>query len=284
MTNDDYIVEIREVTPRVVVATDNNFFDMNAAAIALENFIIIIDTLFFPIQSRQLRDFIEKKFDLPVKYVFFSHIDGDHIYGADTFRGAEIIASHHLGPRIKKRLAKDWYEAEFDEWRRIKPEHTDAFNEIEILLPNIEFEKEYVISDGPYRIEFYYSGGHTSCSAWAYFPKDKIVFTGDELASYNWPLISDKTGNPDEWIDSFKRILSLDVDIVVPGHGKIVDKNHLREHLEFMKKIREMVVDAIGKGRIKDEVEVPEFYPPTEDWRIPEALEHLYKFYSTSKQ
>ncbi len=76
--------------------------------------------------------------------------------------------------------------------------------------------------------------------------------------------------------------MSLDVDVVVPGHGKVVDKAHLNEHLQYLKQIRETILKAIKEGMTADDVEFPKFYDPAAEWQIPRALEHLFKFYSQS--
>jgi len=280
MMKSEYNIEIQEVSSRVVVATDNNFYNVNAAGIALDNFIVVIDTLLYPVQSRQLREYLKDRFNLPIKYVFFTHIDGDHVFGIDTFKEAEIVASNLITPKFKERLEGDWSKEEFDDWKKQKPEHADVIDTIVIRAPDIEFAREYTITDSSKQIELYHSGGHTSCSSWAYFPTEKVVFTGDNLASYDWPYISDQTGNPDGWIKSFEHIMSLDINVVVPGHGKVVDKAHLKEHLEYIKQLREIIVKAVEDDKTADDIELPKFYDPAADWQILRALEHLFKFYS----
>ncbi|MFW9966910.1 MAG: MBL fold metallo-hydrolase, partial [Candidatus Thorarchaeota archaeon] len=129
-------------------------------------------------------------------------------------------------------------------------------------------------------VEFYHSGGHTSCSSYAYFPSEQVLITGDDLASFDWPYISDSTGNPDKWISAFEAMLKLDVDKVIPGHGLVVEKDHLEEHLNYIRCLRELVIKAIKEGRKPEDIQVPEFYEAAEDWQIPEALKHLHQFYS----
>ncbi|MBN2231058.1 MAG: MBL fold metallo-hydrolase [Candidatus Thorarchaeota archaeon] len=275
-----YLVELNDLTPRVVVARDREFFNVNAAGVALEKFIVVVDSFLFPIHSRQLREYVETKFNLPIKYVFLTHSDGDHVFGVDSFNGADIIASQYFGPKVKEFLLGKWSKKEFDAWKESEPEHADVIDEIIIHTPTIEFEKECFISDGSSKLELYHSGGHTSCSSWAYFPKDKVVFTGDDLASYDWPYISDFTGNPDNWISTFEHIMALDVDFIVPGHGVVVDKSHLKEHLDFIVTLRSLVKDAISEGKGKDNLDLPEFYPPAAEWQLERAFTHLFAFYS----
>ncbi len=93
--------------------------------------------------------------------------------------------------------------------------------------------------------------------------------------------MSDPTGNPDKWIESFEEILKLDVEKIVPGHGSVVGKEYIEEQLEFMKDLKKAVLNAISEGKKPEEVDVPEYpYEPAADWQIPSALEHLFNHYS----
>jgi glyoxylase-like metal-dependent hydrolase (beta-lactamase superfamily II) len=132
-------------------------------------------------------------------------------------------------------------------------------------------------------VEFYHSGGHTSCSSYAYYPNEKVLFTGDDLAAKSWPYISDTAGDPEKWMQAFQHMLSLDVDVVVPGHGSIGGKELIEEQLSYLHSLKKAVRNAISDGKGPEEVEVPEFYEPDEDWQIPRAMEHLHAYYSAKK-
>ena len=45
----------------------------------------------------------DKDFDLPVKYVIYSHSHGDHAPGAEVFEGAVIIAHENVVPALDGR-------------------------------------------------------------------------------------------------------------------------------------------------------------------------------------
>jgi hypothetical protein len=78
-------------------------------------------------------------------------------------------------------------------------------------------------------------------------------------------------------------MLSLDVDVVVPGHGSIGGKELIEEQLSYLHSLKKAVRNAISDGKGPEEVEVPEFYEPDEDWQIPRAMEHLHAYYSAKK-
>jgi len=154
-TGIDLSFEFIEITPRVVIANYKEYFDVNASAIILNNFIIVIDTLLFPRQSREFREQLEKKYKLPVKYLFITHCHSDHYFGIASYKDIEIFGSSMLIGNLNKRKKENWTEEAFEEWKTSEPEYTEFINEIEILIPTIEFEKKHNIADNDLLVEFY---------------------------------------------------------------------------------------------------------------------------------
>ncbi|MFW9793379.1 MAG: MBL fold metallo-hydrolase, partial [Candidatus Thorarchaeota archaeon] len=188
------------MTPRTVVATYEQFWGVNAGAIALDDFIIVIDTLQFPRQAMKLRSYAEDKFGLPVEHLFITHFHGDHHFGAAAFKDVEIFGSNALIERMKLRMKEGWKKEDFDKWKEDAPEFVEYIEGVEITLPTGGFEKERIITNNDLRVEFYHSGGHCAGESYAYFPSERVLFTGDDLATEQWPFISEPCGNPERWI------------------------------------------------------------------------------------
>lgn len=181
---------------------------------------------------------------------------------------------------MKERKKSGWTKESFDDWKKEEPDLISEIDEIDIILPSIEFENDYVIEDENLKVQIYKSGGHSGCSSIAYFPEEKVLFAGDEIASGFWIFLSDKTGNPDHWIESFEHLLKLDIEYIVPGHGPVVKKEYIAEQLNFMKELRQAVLDAIDANKTPDDVQVPKYvYEPATDWQVSEALKFLFEFY-----
>jgi len=273
-------IEISDVTSRTVVASYEDFWSVNAGAIALDDFIIIIDTLLFPRQARMFREHVERKFGMPVEYLFITHYHGDHHYGAASFKDVEIFGSQALIERMKRKMKEGWKKEDFDKWKEDEPDFVEYIDEVEIVLPTVGFEKERIITNNDLQVEFYHSGGHCSGESYAYFPSEKVLFTGDDLATRQWPFISEPCGNPEKWMQAFEHMLSLDVDVVVPGHGALVGTDHIEEQLGFLKELKQAVLLTVSEGKGPEYIEIPEFYEPAADWQIPEARKFLHAFYS----
>ena len=58
---------------------------------------------------------------------------------------------------------------------------------------------------------------------------------------------------PLEWIQSLKQIQKMDVETIVPGHGRIGGKKEVREFTAFLQKCIDKVNEAIKTGMSKEE-------------------------------
>ncbi len=272
--------KISEVSPRTVLACYEDYYSVNAGAIALDDFIIIIDTLVYPWQGKKLREHVETKFGLPVKYLFITHFHGDHHYGSVAFKDVEIFGSNAMIERMKRRMIEGWKKEDFDKWKEEDPQFADYIDEIEITLPSVGFDKMRTITNNDLDVEFYHSGGHCAGESYAYFPDEKVLFTGDDLATKQWPYIFESCGDPERWIKTFEHMLELDVDVFVPGHGSTVGKEHIEEQLGFLVALKDAVLEAVSDGKSPEDIKIPEFYKPATDWQIPSARTFLHSYYS----
>jgi len=73
---------------------------------------------------------------------------------------------------------------------------------------------------------------HSKGDAVVYVPEDKTLFTGDLLFKDAHPIIWE--GPVSNWIAALRRLLEMDVETVVPGHGVLTDKTGLREILHYL--------------------------------------------------
>lgn len=283
MTSPTIDIKIEEVTPHTLVATYEDYHSVTAGAIALDDFIIIIDTLIYPRQAKMFREHAETRFGLPVKYLFITHFHSDHHFGAVVFKDVEIFGSNAMIERMKRRMKEGWKKEDFEKWKLEDPEFAEYIDEIEIILPSVGFEKKRIISNNDLQVEFYHSGGHSAGESYAYFPSERILFTGDDLASKQWPYIFEPCGSQEKWMEAFEHMLSLDVDIVVPGHGETVGLDHIKEQLDYLRELKHAVRRAVSEGKGPEDIEIPEFYEPSIDWLLPRAREFLHAYYSEDR-
>ena len=89
--------------------------------------------------------------------------------------------------------------------------------------PRGRFPGALTLQVGSKRVELLEVGpAHTAGDVIVHVPDDRTVFTGDILFVDGTPIVW--AGPVERWIDACTRILAMDVETVVPGHGPITDK------------------------------------------------------------
>jgi len=100
----------------------------------------------------------------------------------------------------------------------------------------------------------YYGRGHTNGNALVYFPALKTLHTGDLMAGTT-PLIDyPGGGSVVEWTKTLDEALKLDIDTVIPGHGKVTYKAGLLAYRNNVEKLRNRASGLIREGKSQDDV------------------------------
>ncbi|MFX0095195.1 MAG: MBL fold metallo-hydrolase [Candidatus Hodarchaeota archaeon] len=264
-----------------VLGDEFNEFTANAAGVALKNFVVAIDPTPMPDTANLFRKKLEAHFNLPVKYLFITHYHLDHIFGVAPFKDTTIVSSSVLSQAIQKKLESQWAPEAFQKWKEQEPEKSEVIDSIEIILPHQTFQDTFEINDESLQVSFFYTGGHTRCSSYAYFPHEKVLFAGDLIFAKSFPWAGDETCDPDVWIQVLKDFLELDFEKLVPGHGPIVGKETVKDQLKFLEDLKKATIEAISTGKDKEGIQVPEYYTPEEKdmWVKTRTIEYFFNFY-----
>lgn len=157
-----------------------------------------------------------------------THANGDHCYGNALVKDATIIASRasfeemdEVPPQLIAQLlaSADQLGAAGVFFQRIFGRF--EFAGIEQVKPDRTFEGELELKVGDKPVHLVEVGpAHTRGDVLVHSPADRCVFTGDILFIEGTPIMW--AGPVDNWIRACARIETMDVDVVVPGHGPIV--------------------------------------------------------------
>lgn len=88
---------------------------------------------------------------------------------------------------------------------------------------------------GPLSFEVLHTPGHTRGSIMLYEPDEKILFTGDTVFDGTIGRVDFPTGSLGEMLYTLSRLTELDVDLGLPGHGKVI-----LEWDENLRKVRKL--------------------------------------------
>src|SRR5947207_10387530 len=204
----------------------------NAGLITDGDEALLVDTLFYLRLTQEMLDALRKATPAAehIGTVVNTHANGDHCWGNELVAGAEIVASRRcaeemaeLPPtRLSEMLAAAPALGDLGEYiQRIFGPFD--FDSITVTLPTSTFEGERTLHVGDKEVRLIEVGpAHTGGDVLVHVPGDRAVFTGDILFAGGHPVVW--AGPIANWVAALDRVLAMDVDTVVPGHGPVTDK------------------------------------------------------------
>jgi len=206
---------------------------------------LLIDTLFdFP-HTRAMLNGLARATDAKIRTVVNTHHNGDHCFGNALVEGAEIIASEraaeamaHESPALLAGMMKMAPQMGLTGEYFVYCFGRYDFVGIHSKLPDTTFSGRFTKHVGSKKIELIEVGpAHTGGDTLAYVPADKAIFTGDILFIEGHPIVwAGPIGN---WIEACEMIIALDVETIVPGHGRVTDKAGVARVRDYLSYIRD---------------------------------------------
>ncbi len=178
----------------------------------------------------------------------FREVLGPDVKRGDSFTDFETKAACMFGPNITELIpAEDpaW------EWFRGRLGSSEYATYI-AAPPTQTFADSFTFHLDRRTIALEYGGpAHCDGDVIAYLPEDGIVFVGDLLFVGRFPWLGD--GDVDGWISALNHVLALNVEQVIPGHGKPVGVKEVADFRDMLAALKEGVADALGAGMSEDE-------------------------------
>lgn len=281
--------------------------DSNAGAVETPQGVVAIDAQQYPRLARQFRAAIEAKIGKPVCALVNTHCHLDHTAGNIVFADGPILAHHktlaamhaNLGPKTGAHWTVSDYGTKikmlfgqnlFDLVRETDPAQAwfrqrislPDYDTMTIAPPTQTFADHFAfhLQNDTMHLD-YWGPAHCDGDLIVSLPKSKVVFLGDLLFHGRFPWLGDC--DLSGLIDRLARVLTLDVAIVIPGHGMPTDLAAVARFRDMLIALRDAVERAIKAGASEDaavrEVKLPRYadIPRYADW-LPHDVRAAYRY------
>jgi cyclase len=281
--------------------------DSNAGAVVTAEGVVAIDAQQTLAQARQFRAAIGASTGLPVLSLVNTHFHLDHTAGNEAFADVPILAhertrtmmEYHLGPADAGRWAVSAIEPKLrlffgsnirdlvrpgsaaEAWFVKRMSGAD-YNHIVLRAPTQSFADSFSFHGAGDRLRLDYWGpAHSDGDLVLRLDRAKIAFLGDLMFHGRFPWLGDC--DLDGWIEQLARILSLDLDIIVPGHGSVVTLAEVADFRALLLAIRSAAAGAIKAGVSEEaaarESKLPQFQhmPRYREW-MPFNMRAAYRY------
>src|ERR1700730_14948045 len=231
----------------------------NIAASVGEDGIVIVDDEFAPLADKiqaALKNLAIT--DKPVRFVINTHYHGDHTGGNVPFNnaGSAIIAQDN----VRKRLETGGVAGNGGS---IKMENKPAEK---AALPIITFEHDVTVHlNGEDIRALHFPAGHTDGDSIILFPKNNVVYMGDDFVRYGFPFIDVSAGGSVQGMIAAmeKATAQLPADAkVIPGHGALSNLDDVRAYTKMLKETSAVVESALKKHKTLEQMKQEKILAP----------------------
>lgn len=244
----------------------------NAGLLIGDRSATLIDTLMVPSLNQPFVEAIQKATALPVRRILHTHHHIDHIGGDSFFPDAEIMVHQAARERVlRSGLLKPVFA-------RFMPRFAAEFDKIEIRPPTLAFDHDLTLYLANREVRLIVLGpAHTPGDVAVYLPEEKIIFSGDIAFFYVSPLAHE--GTLKGWLKACDRMLEMDVETIVPGHGPMGTKEDLNLVRDYLLLVQEEGGKALDAGYGPLEAGKKVNLGPFKEWREwPRVLVNVYRW------
>src|SRR3990172_9066203 len=214
------------VADNVYVFTSEMYAQVNAGVIVGPGWSVVIDTLAYPAETLELRQFVENGLGSHVRYVINTHYHADHTLGTWLFPGAVVIGHAECRRLLDTRGRQALQQAQ---------QNKRDLREIEIVLPEVVVRNEQIsLRIGRKRLELIPLPGHSPDGLGVLLVEDRVLFAGDAMM----PLPSLIDGEIEAMAGSLRQIPRMKLENLVQGHGEVILRgeipNAVRSNLAYL--------------------------------------------------
>jgi glyoxylase-like metal-dependent hydrolase (beta-lactamase superfamily II) len=181
--------------------------------------------------AKWLKAELEKRFDVPIRYLVYSHDHADHSSGGEVFAGDAVVVAHE------------------------NARATIIGERRPTAVPDVTFSERMTLTLGGKSVELIYLGpSHSNNMIVMHFPAERALFAVDFIGVKRLPYRDLSDAYFPQWIDAVKGVEAMDFDILVPGHGPVGTRSDAVEHRLYLEALYDSVLAAARDGKSLEEM------------------------------
>lgn len=239
------MMQRERVTEDIFVFTSDLYVQVTASVVVTTEGIVVIDSLLYPEETRQIKHFIDTRLKQPVRYIINTHHHADHTTGTSLFGDATLLAHQlcrdYLNTRGRESLAQ------------LKKGAPDMAT-VKLVLPDVVFDERMSFHLGGKTFHLEHSPGHSHDSITVWVEEDNVLFAADTVMSI--PYFVD--GSYTEFLASLERLRNRSFESIIQGHGEIILRGEVNKKLDsdidYLHRLRIAVDKALASSSNPEKV------------------------------
>jgi glyoxylase-like metal-dependent hydrolase (beta-lactamase superfamily II) len=247
--------------------------------------------------AQWLRAELDRRFDVPVRYVLYSHHHWDHASGGAVFADTAEFVGHEAMPaklalppastplppaattadgnrdgRIERGEATG---ALADQFALHDADRDGALNGAEVTRGPLNevhpaarlFSDRTTVTLGGKSVEMIHVGPtHSEDMTVLRFPQEDAVFLVDFISLRRLPFRNLAGVDVDQLVATIEDVEKLDFTMAVGGHGSVGDKGDVAAHRRYYTELKAAVADGIAKGQTLEQLQTTLTLDGYRDW------------------
>jgi cyclase len=252
---------------REKILVETEYLGANVSCVITEKGLVLIDCPMLPKDAREWAAKVRDVTGKEIAYLISTDHHFDHAMGngfitdkvishATAARGIRYL--HYNKEELKQMIRKSYPD--------IIASIEEEIERLDILTPMITFKDSLTLNMGDATLKVDFVGGHSPGTVLIHLMEDKVIFTGDNVETY-FPFLGQ--GHVKSWLSVLEKMMVMDVEVIIPGHGTVGGKEMIENYISFFKNLETEVLHlkslAFDAEAMAQKTKLIDYFPFPED-------------------
>jgi glyoxylase-like metal-dependent hydrolase (beta-lactamase superfamily II) len=241
--------------------------DVSVVVIDGEDGLLLVDTRCDPAEADELIAEVAIRFFSPIRWVVNTHAHFDHSFGNQRFGPASELDVPIFGHQNIERHYAEFEAPRLEAYRADPSREPDrTWHDVVLTPPTREVSERTSIDIGGRVVELIpLAPGHTDTDIALLVPDARLWILGD-IVEESGPPMYGSGSFPLGWPEVLATLLDEmhPSDIVIPGHGRVVDRAFVAAQADHLKLVADRIRDADSRS-----ISTAEALGEHDDWPFP---------------